>query len=239
MTAFGALFEARFGIPPSEPGAAEHEVSEGSVTSGMLRRGVLRSFDTSRPVEPATLEMLLACAQSAPSKSDLNQYSIVVVRDQAKKDYVASLLPSMEWIADCAVFFLFCADIRRGEVVAEHHGLDHNSNTLDSFMNAAVDAGIAMMAFIASAESVGLGCCPISAVREHLHELCPVFDIPDGVFPVAGLCLGWPTSPDPRRVTLRPPPSVVVHHESYGNDHRNSVLIWSALSVCLSVCLSV
>jgi nitroreductase len=74
---------------------------------------------------------------------------------------------------------------------------------LDSFMNASVDAGIAMMAFIASAESVGLGCCPISAVREHLHELCPAFDIPDSVFPVAGLCLGWPTDPDPRRITVR------------------------------------
>jgi nitroreductase/FMN reductase [NAD(P)H] len=129
MPALGPLFEARFGIPPSEPGAAEQEVSKGGVVGGMLQRGVLRSFDTSRPVEPALLEMLLACAQSAPSKSDLNQYSIIVVRDQAKKDYVASLLPSMAWIADSAVFFLFCADCRRGKLVTEHHELEHDSDS--------------------------------------------------------------------------------------------------------------
>ena len=49
-----------------------------------------------------------------------------------------------------------------------------------------------------------------------VHEICPEFGIPDGVFPVAGLCLGWPADPDPRRMTLRPPPAAVVHHESYG-----------------------
>jgi nitroreductase len=167
-------------------------------------------------VDTATLEMLLACAQSAPSKSDLNQYSIIVVRDQARKDFVGGLLPAMAWIKDSAVFLLFCADIKRGRDVTEAHELEHDSDTLDSFMNASVDAGLAMMAFIAAAESVGLGCCPISAVREHLHELCPAFGIPDGVFPVAGLCLGWPADPDPRRLTLRPPPAAVVHHERYG-----------------------
>ena len=238
MPAFGPLFEARFGLPPAADGAAEQTISP--VMEGLLTRGVCRSYDTARPVEPATLEMLLACAQSAPSKSDLNQYSIIVVREQEKKDFVATLLPEMAWIADCGVFFLFCADIRRGKLVAQHHALDHKSDTLDSFMNASVDAvspsspgphpppprtptagkrihppagcqGRAMMAFIASAESLGLGCCPISAVREHLHALCPAFDVPDGVFPICGLCCGWPSEPDPRRVTLRPPPSAVVH----------------------------
>ena len=73
MPALGPLFEARFGIPPSEPGAAEQEVSKGGVVGGMLQRGVLRSFDTSRPVEPALLEMLLACAHMRKeARSPLN-----------------------------------------------------------------------------------------------------------------------------------------------------------------------
>ena len=138
MPAFGPLFEARFGLPPAADGVAEQTISP--VMEGLLTRGVCRSYDTARPVEPATLEMLLACAQSAPSKSDLNQYSIIVVREQEKKDFVATLLPEMAWIADCGVFFLFCADIRRGKLVTQHHALDHKSDTLDSFMNASVDA---------------------------------------------------------------------------------------------------
>ena len=141
-TTLGPLFEARFGIPPSQPGGAEQPVNPDGVISGLLQRGVLRSFDTSKAVDPATLEMLLACAQSAPSKSDLNQYSIIVVRDQKKKDFIAGLLPSMAWIADSAVFFLFCADIKRGKEVTAAHALEHDSDTLDSFMNASVDAGL-------------------------------------------------------------------------------------------------
>ena len=73
MPTLGPLFEARFGIPPTTPGADHQEVHADGVVHGLLTRGVCRSFNTAKPVEPATLEMLLACAQSAPSKSDLNQ----------------------------------------------------------------------------------------------------------------------------------------------------------------------
>ena len=36
---------------------------------------------TDQPISDETLDLLLACAQSAPTKSNLQQYSIVVVRD--------------------------------------------------------------------------------------------------------------------------------------------------------------
>jgi nitroreductase/FMN reductase [NAD(P)H] len=63
---------------------------------------------------------------------------------------------------------------------------------LDAFFNAVVDGAIVMTAFIAAAEAVGLGCCPISVVRDHAAQLAKELELPPRVVPIAGLCVGWP-----------------------------------------------
>ena len=37
---------------------------------------------------------------------------------------------------------------------------------------------------------MGLGCCPISVVRNHVEKLSELLELPAGVFPVAGLTVG-------------------------------------------------
>src|SRR3569833_2184330 len=54
---------------------------------------------TDRPVEPELLRLLCACALSAPSKSDLQQGDILVVRERAKIEAIAKLIPDMPWLA--------------------------------------------------------------------------------------------------------------------------------------------
>jgi nitroreductase/FMN reductase [NAD(P)H] len=84
---------------------------------------------------------------------------------------------------------------------------------VDTFLNASVDAALAMAFCIMSAEAVGLGTCPISYVRNHLDLVAFLFGLPDGVFPVVGLTLGYPAARN--EVSPRLPPSVVVHRERY------------------------
>ena len=45
-----------------------------------------------------------------------------------------------------------------------------------------------------AAESAGLGSCAISALRNHPQEVAEILELPDKVFPVAGLCLGYPAA---------------------------------------------
>ena len=52
--------------------------------------------------------------------------------------------------------------------------------------------GIALSAFVLAAEAAGLGCACISAIRNHAAEVSDLLGLPDHVFPVAGLGLGWP-----------------------------------------------
>ena len=70
-----------------------------------------------------------------------------------------------------------------------------------------------MHGFIVAAEALGLGCCPISVVRNHVENLAALLELPPGVFPVAGLCVGHPSQPG--SISMRLPPAVTVHTDRY------------------------
>ena len=165
------------------------------------------------PVGPALLKLLFACALSAPSKSDLQQADIVHVADAAKRKAIADTIPDMPWIINAPVFLVFCGNNRRIRSIGEWRGKPFVNEHLDHFMNAAVDAGIVMMNFIRAAEAAGLGCCPISAVRNHPQDLSRLLELPEGVFPVAGLCAGYPA--EDGYITPRLPLDVTVHTDRY------------------------
>jgi FMN reductase [NAD(P)H] len=207
MTDSQALLRARFGI--DLPGV---EVPE--AIAGLIDRRVTRRY-TEQDVPESLLDALLAAAQSAPAKSDLQQFSIVVMRDRPRIKRIADWIGSMDWIATTPVFLVWCGDMRRGQRLCAMHGMPHANNNLDTFLNTAVDCALAMGQFMAAADAVGLGTCPISYVRSHIEKVSPLLGLPDGVYPVAGLTVGWPVFRRP--VSMRLPPAIVVHRERYGD----------------------
>lgn len=166
-----------------------------------------------RPVPPELLQVLFACAFSAPSKSDLQQADIIHVSDAARRRAIVETIPDMPWIMNAPVFLIFCANNRRIRQIGEWRGKPFVNEHLDHFMNAAVDAGLVMMNFIRAAEAAGLGTCPISAVRNRADTVSGVLELPKGVFPVAGLCAGYPA--EAGRITPRLPLNVTVHEDRY------------------------
>lgn len=200
-----ALLKARFGT--DMPGA---EVPD--AVAPLLDRRVTRRY-AEDDIPDGLLDGLLAAAQSAPAKSDLQQYSVVVMRDRTRIKQIADWIGSMDWIATAPVFLVWCGDMRRGQRLCEMHGMPHANNNLDTFLNTAVDCALAMAQFMAAADAVGLGTCPISYVRSHIERVSPLLRLPAGVYPVAGLTVGWPVFRRP--VSMRLPQAVVVHRETY------------------------
>ena len=215
-----ADFTARFGLEAPEYFAEKVGLAPeaASALSRILSRRSYRRF-TDQPIPEALYTALLACALSAPAKSDLQQYSIIDVRDPAKKSTLADLCDT-PWMADAPMLLVFCGDLRRAQRVCEMRGYAYAQNTVDSFMNAAVDAALAMQAIILAADAAGLGSCCISQVRKHLPETADLLGLPDGVFPISGLAVGWPD--EVRDVTRRLPPSIVVHRHTYGDSDLDS-----------------
>src|SRR5262245_10085311 len=145
-----------------------------------------------RAVEPALLRLLCACALSAPSKSDLQQGDILAVKDKAKQRAIAALIPDMPWIADAPVFLVFLANGLRLPAISRLRGKPFPNDHLDLFFNATVDSAIVLTTFMRAAAAVGLGTCPISAIRDRPDVVSELLALPERVVPVAGLCVGWP-----------------------------------------------
>jgi nitroreductase/FMN reductase [NAD(P)H] len=180
--------------------------------AALLDRRVTRRY-RDEDVPDTLLDALLGAAQSAPAKSDLQQYAVVVMRDRARIKQIADWIGTMDWIASAPVFLVWCGDMRRGQRLCALHDMPHANNNLDTFLNTAVDCTLAMGQFITAADAVGLGTCPISYVRSHIERVTPLLGLPAGVYPVAGLTIGWPVFRRP--LAMRLPPSVVVHRERY------------------------
>jgi FMN reductase [NAD(P)H] len=202
------LIQARFGLPTR---AGATMPAEGPVAT-ILSHRIHRRYKPD-PVPDEQVEIALAAALSAPSKSDLQQIAIVLVKDKAKQATIGSWIPDMPWIAQCPLFIVFCGDHRRMRRVSELRGKPFPNDTLDMFMNAAVDTGLVMQNFITAAEGLGLGSCPISVVRNHIEKLAELLDLPPGVFPVAGLCVGYPSQAG--WISMRLPPALTVHTDRY------------------------
>ena len=166
------LLRARFGIDLPD-------VDVPPAMAPLLDRRVTRRY-TDQPVPDSLLDALLAAAQSAPTKSDLQQYSVVVMRDRARIKQIADWIGTMDWIATAPVFLVWCGDMRRNQRLCEQHGMPHANNNLDTFLNTAVDCTLAMGQFIAAAEAIGLGTCPISYVRSHIERVTPLLSLPLG-----------------------------------------------------------
>ncbi len=202
------LMSRRFGIPTE---AGRSWPATGTLAQ-LLSHRTHRTF-LDKPIDPETLRILLAAALSAPAKSDLQQATIIVVREQNARRQVEALGPSMPWMSQAAELLVFCGDNARMRRIAELRGKPFPNDTLDMFMNAAVDAGLVMHGFIAAAESIGLGCCPISLLRDEVEQLSAILGLPAGVFPVAGLCVGHPARES--KLSMRLPPEVTVHVDRY------------------------
>lgn len=202
------LIERRFGLPTSTGAGRE----AGGALRTLLAHRVCRSYKRDAIPEEA-LQIALAAAFSAPSKSDLQQASVILVRDPAKRATIVELLPSMPWLAGAPLLMVFCGDNRRIRRIAELRGKPHPNDTLDMFMNAAVDCGLVMQNFINAAETLGLGCCPLSLIRNHVERVSALLELPSNVFPVAGLSVGFPAGQG--KASMRLPLSVTVHADRY------------------------
>ena len=202
------LIAARFA---EDTGIGKGRPAEGTHAQQLRHRSRRRYTD--KPVPQETLDILYACALSAPAKSDLQQVSIIQFDDPDLRARVTDLIPSMPWIKQAPVCLLFCGDGRRIRKVCELRGTSFAHEPLDAFMNAAADTAIVMMNFIVAAEAESLGCCPISAVRERNEEIAALAGLPEGVFPFAGLCVGHPA--DDPWISVRLPMRLTVHKNTY------------------------
>ena len=188
------------------------KIQETETLKSILSRRSIRKF-LNKPISKELLTLLLAAAQSAPSKSNLQQYSILVIQDQNIKNEISNLIGNTKWALTAPIFFLYLADIRRNIKITNDRGYEHKNNNVDTFMNGVIDAALSMQSTICASESLGLGVCPISMIRNIIEEVKVICKLPKGVFPIAGLAMGWPDQKS--KVSIRLSQDIVTHFDKY------------------------
>ena len=184
-----------------------------SVTETLSKRVSVRAF-TDQAIPDEMLEAVLDAARRSPTSSNMQTYSIVVVKKPATKKELAVLAGNQKHIETCPVFLAFCADLHRLEVACDLHGVEL-AKSLETTLVSTIDAALVGMSVQTAAESFGLGGVMIGGMRNHPQEVAELLGFPEGVYVVYGMCLGWPDEDEVTPQKPRLPETLVVHHERY------------------------
>lgn len=209
-----ALLDARYGAQaanlPPPPGGVVNPVLE-----GLLAHRSVRAFDD-RPLAEGTLEWLVAAAQSAPSSSNLQTWSVVAVRDAQRRARLAELAGSQAQIREAPLLLVWLADLSRLQRISQAAGEPiEGLRYLDTWLMGVIDAALAAQNAVTAAESIGLGTVYIGALRNRPEEVSAELGLTPGSFAVFGLCVGHPDAARPASVKPRLPQSAVLSHEQF------------------------
>ena len=200
-----AALSQRFGDAP--------EIVAGSDALARLSEHRSHRAFKDEAVDPALIQQICAVALSAPSKSDLQQRDIVIVADKALRRKLDALMPDMEWLPKAPALLVVCGNNRRQRQLHDWRGKPFANDHLDAFFNAATDAAIVLGWLVLAAEAAGLGCCPLSVIRNSAQAASDLLGLPGHVFPYAGLALGWPA--DEGHISPRLPLAATVHTDRF------------------------
>ena len=157
---------------------------------------VLRSHSSVRsfkdePVPQEVIDTILECAQRAPTSSNLQNCTIIQVESREKRTALMEYSGGQPWLVKAPLVLLFCADLYRCHKTlapADKHVL-HNA---ELFTVAVTDAALAAQKALIAAQACGLGGVVVGGVRNETAKMAALFDLPELVFPMFALCLGYP-----------------------------------------------
>ena len=183
----------------------------------MHKHGSVREYKPD-PIPDGWIEIIVGAGQRASTSSNLQSYSVIFTNDPKKKKRIQEISGDQKHISQAPGFLLWCADFSRLERVCDLRGYKIEAGYIENFMVATVDAAIAMQNSALAAESLGLGICYIGALRNDPNGVRDLFQLPELVYPVAGMTLGWPKKSPLIRPRL--PLGAILHWETYRSDDR-------------------
>lgn len=183
------------------------------VMKSLLSHQSIRAY-TEQPVEDDKIDQIIQAVQAAPNWNNLQHVSVVVVKEQERKEMFSRFCGGQKQIAHAPVFLIFCADFYRTWLACkkEEH-FDETMKRLDNIILGANEVGIAVGTATAAAESMGFGMVVIGDIRLHALEAVKELNLPKYVVPMLGLCVGYPA--EEPGIKPRLPKEAVCFEERY------------------------
>jgi len=189
----------------------------------MLNHRSIRKFTEQRVTEEQ-LNSIIAAAQMASSSSHVQAYSVIQVSDPVKREKLAELTGNQRHVADSPLFLVWCADLHRNRTAyCLHDDPDHAyMNTAENMIVATVDVALAGQNAALAAESMGMGIVYIGGIRNQIRAVTEILELPELVYPVFGMCIGYPD----QEIEVKPrlPIDAVLHRNKYDTSQLNAHL---------------
>lgn len=175
------------------------------------RRTVRRFSD--REVSPALIESIIARAVKAPTCGNMQLYTVIVTRDEARRKALATAHFNQPAATGAPVLLTICADFNRFTRWCELRGADAGFDNFLSFTSAVADATALTQQIGTIAEMEGLGTCWLGTVTFNAPAISGLLKLPRLTVPVGALAIGWPS--EEGEETERLPLKAVMVEEEY------------------------
>ncbi|WP_379128165.1 oxygen-insensitive NADPH nitroreductase [Paenibacillus sp. sgz500958] len=184
----------------------------------LMKHASVRRFQN-KPVSEEQLAAIIGAAQMASTSSNVQAYSVIAVTDPVIKEELAGLVGNQAYVAQCPVFLVWCADLYRLKEVTKPYlnGAASYEGSTENFIVATVDASLAAQNAAVAAESLGLGIVYIGGIRNQIAKVSELLGLPELVYPVFGMCLGYPEGESGLRPRL--PLQAVLHRNGYNAEN--------------------
>jgi len=174
----------------------------------------IRAF-TDEPVGDADLRRAVEAGQAASTSGAIQSYCAIRITDAAVRARLVELTGGQPYVASAGAFLVICGDTRRHRLVARERGVPYAAR-LEGFLLAVIDATLFAQNLVLAMESMGYGACYIGGLRNSLPAVDRLLDLPAGVYPLYGVCLGRPAQAPLARPRLDP--RAVFFDDTYPDD---------------------
>jgi nitroreductase len=172
----------------------------------------VRKF-TDQTVSQAIVDELVKCGQSAATSAFIQACTVIQVEDRENREQLVQLAGNQPYIASAARFLVFCADMNRLKMACDMHEAEMLSGFTEQFITATVDCALFAQNVIIAAQSLGIEGVYIGGIRNNIQPVTDLLDLPQLVYPVFGMCLGYPAQ-NPE-VKPRLPVPVILKQDRY------------------------
>lgn len=181
----------------------------------------VRKF-TDQKIEQSVLDELIKCGQSAATSSFIQACTVIQVENPSYREQLVTLAGNQPYIAKAARFMVFCADMKRHQLACDMHQADMLNGYTEQFITATVDCALFAQNVITAAQSLGIEGVYIGGIRNQIQAVSDLLELPDLVYPVFGMCLGYPAQ-NPE-VKPRLPLSVILKKDRYDDEQDEATI---------------
>ncbi len=154
-----------------------------------------------QPVPDEHIRQAISAGQAASTSSAIQAYCTLHVTDTDKLDKLAELCGPQDKVKQCGAFLIICADTRRHRLMTQRAGSLYDAKC-EAFLLAVIDASLFAQNMVLAFESMNYGVCYIGGLRIDLPAVDKILAVPQGIYPLFGLCVGVPDESPSERPRL-------------------------------------